>query len=158
LTLSPSAFGDDREAWAVAEMEVSAVAGDTVRMRRFADTLLAAVAAPLKATPDSYILHLYRGLALAYLGRRSTAVQEGETGLAEGLATKDEASSIVIARDRLAEIYVVVGDHAHAVAQLDSLLAKPITFEPGSHAWLTIDSRWAPLRGDPAFERLVAKR
>ena len=35
----------------------------------------------------------------------------------------------------------------------DALLAKPYFI---SHAWLRIDPTWAPLTGDPRFERRIA--
>lgn len=157
LALPASAFGDDRETWALAQVELSWLAADTERLRRFADTLLVTVEPALKASQDSYILHLYRGLALAYLGHRGAAVREGNLGLEQVLALGDQESSIPWAHDLRAEIYVVVGDHPHAVTELDSLLAKHAPFLAASRASLTIDPRWAPLRGDPQFERLVAK-
>ena len=58
------------------------------------------------------------------------------------------------ARVTLAEIYSRVGDYPHALDQLDSLLAKPFIISP---AWLRIDPTWAPLRGDPRYERLIAQ-
>jgi hypothetical protein len=48
-----------------------------------------------------------------------------------------------------------VGDHPRALDQLDSLLAKPYVISP---AWLQVDPTWAPLTGDPRFERLIAAR
>lgn len=81
-------------------------------------------------------------------------MRDGERGLALAQATGDESNSIPYARNVLAQIDVVVGDHPHALAQLDALLAKPYFMSP---AWLRIDPTWAPLRGDPRYERLIAQ-
>jgi hypothetical protein len=48
----------------------------------------------------------------------------------------------------------MAGDYQHAIVQLDSLLAEPYPISP---AWLKIDPTWAPLRGDPRFERLLSQ-
>jgi len=74
-------------------------------------------------------------------------VRDGERGLALAQATGDESNSIPYARNVLAQIDVVVGDHPHALAQLDALLAKPYFMSP---AWLRIDPTWAPLRATRA--------
>jgi hypothetical protein len=48
---------------------------------------------------------------------------------------------------------MLVGDHAAAIATLDSLLRRPYFLTPG---WLRVDPTWNRLRGDPAFDRLAA--
>jgi hypothetical protein len=122
------------------------MAGDTVQVRRFADSARAAFEAQLRATPGDDVLHRSRGLALAYLGQRAAAARDGERGLALAQATGDGYIYIPDARYELARIYLIVGDHPHALAQLDSLLAKPYYVSP---AWLKIDPTWATLKGDP---------
>ena len=129
------------------------LAGDTVHARRYADSARVAFEAQLRATPNDYQRHLFRGLALAYLGQRAAAVREGERGLALAQATGNGYLIIPYARHVLARIYVAVDDHPHALDQLDALLAHPSYL---SLAWLTIDPTWAPLKGDPRFERLLA--
>jgi hypothetical protein len=53
----------------------------------------------------------------------------------------------------LARIYTMLGRVDAAVDQLQVVLSKP---GPLSAGWLRADPLWAPLRGNPRFERLVA--
>jgi tetratricopeptide (TPR) repeat protein len=153
LTLSPAAFDNNRAEWGRARAEVYWLTGDTVLARRYADSALVAFDAQMAGAPNVSDLHLYRGLLLAYLGQRGAAVQEGEHGLGLAHATKN---SLIIpyARQVLSRIYVATGDHRRAIAQLDSILAVPYYVSP---AWLNVDPTWAPLRGDPRFERLLTQ-
>ena len=122
--------------------------------RRYADSAQVAFEAQLHETPNDNARHMYRGLVLAYLGQRAAAVREGERGMALAQATGDGFNNIAFARHVLARLYVAVGDHAHALDQLDALLAQPYFVSP---AWLRIDPTWAPLRGDARFARLTAQ-
>ncbi len=154
LTLPPAAFDGDRGTWGLVRAALYWLAGDTVHARRYADSARVAYETHLRATPDDFQQHLFRGLALAYLGQPAAAVREGERGLALAQATGDQYFHIPYTRHELARIYVVAGDHPHALDQLDALLAKPYVISP---AWLTVDPTWASLRGDPRFERLIAQ-
>jgi hypothetical protein len=53
---------------------------------------------------------------------------------------------------QLVRIYLLVGEPEKALDQLEPLLRVP--FYP-SPAWLRIDQTFAPLKGNPRFERLV---
>jgi hypothetical protein len=52
----------------------------------------------------------------------------------------------------LAMIYAMVGRPSEAVSRLKYLLTIPSEISPGI---LRNDPRWAPLRGDPEFQRLT---
>jgi hypothetical protein len=57
------------------------------------------------------------------------------------------------AQHQLARIYLLVGEREKALEQLEPLLKMPYYLSPG---WLRIDPTFAPLKGNPRFERLVA--
>jgi TolB-like protein/tRNA A-37 threonylcarbamoyl transferase component Bud32/tetratricopeptide (TPR) repeat protein len=154
LTLPPSAFDDDRATWAIIRAQVYWMMGDTAQIHRWADSAKVEHEPEILATPNDFQRHLFHALALAYLGERGAAVREGEHACALAQATGDQTGTIPYCRHVLARLYVAVGDHRHALAQLDTLLAKPYMVSP---AWLTIDPAWAPLRGDPHFAQLIAQ-
>jgi serine/threonine-protein kinase len=56
---------------------------------------------------------------------------------------------------RLAEIYVMVGDYDAAIGQLEIVLPLPSDMKV-TVALLRVDPVWAPLRGNPRFERLLS--
>ena len=53
---------------------------------------------------------------------------------------------------QLARVYMLVGQNAKALDQLEPLLKMPYYLSP---AWLKIDPTFAPLRNEPRFERLT---
>ncbi len=55
----------------------------------------------------------------------------------------------------LAMIYATVGMPSQAIDELERLLSIPSQVSP---ALLRHDPRWAVLRGDPRFEKLIAGR
>ena len=60
--------------------------------------------------------------------------------------------SLPYSEHQLARIYLLVSDPEKALDQLELLLKTPSYLSP---AWLRIDPTFAPLRGNPRFERLV---
>ncbi len=117
----------------------------------YADSALGAFDRLLRGTPNGEQLNLFRGLVLAYLGRRDAAVQAGERGLALGRATKDQRI-LPYLQSVMARLYLALGDKARALDQLDAMLAVPHDVSP---AWLRIEPTWASLRNDERFARLT---
>ncbi len=154
LTLPPSAYDGDRGTWSGIRAQVYWMTGDTVAARRWADSAKTELASQLRDTPNDFQRHLFHALSLAYLGAHVAAAREGEHACALAHAVGDQLLSVPYCRHVLARLYVAIGDHPRALAQLDTLLAKPYLISP---AWLTIDPAWAPLKGDPHFARLIAQ-
>jgi serine/threonine-protein kinase len=152
LALAPSAFDDDRASWAVVRAQTYALRGNPALARVYADSARLAYEAQLRATPDDGQRHVLRGLALAYLGRKAEAIQAGEHAVALVPISRDAYSGAYI-QHQLVRIYLLVGEPSKALDQLEPLLRMPYYLSPG---WLRIDPTFAPLKGNPRFERLVA--
>jgi serine/threonine-protein kinase len=151
LRLPPSAFNDDRAAWATPLAAVYHLRGDDARARAYADSAVAAYEEQIKATPDNSQLYVLLGTALAYLGRKDEAIRQGKRALEITPIAKD-AYSGAYNQHQLARIYILVGEPDKALDLLEPLLKIPYYLTP---AWLRIDPTFDPLRKNPRFQKLV---
>ena len=151
LRLPSSAFFDDPAAWGSVKMQTLWLRGDKAKARAYADSARAAFESQLEVAPDDPQLHVLYGLALAYMGRKAEAIAEGEKSLALMPISKD-ATNGAYDQHQLARIYLMVGEPERALDQLEPLLKVPYLLSPG---WLRIDPTFAPLKGNPRFERLL---
>jgi tetratricopeptide (TPR) repeat protein len=152
LRLSPAAFDGDRSAWGIVLAQTYALRGDSLKMRAYADSARIAIEKILVATPDDGQRRAFYGLALAYLGRRAEAIREGEKAVALQGVSKDGYSG-PYNEHTLVRIYLLTGEKQKALDALEPLLKIPYHLSPG---WLRIDPTFAPLRGEPRFQKLVA--
>ena len=152
LQLTPSAFDDDRGTWANCLVQAYALKGDAASVGTYAEETRKAYEEQLRATPNDALRHVVLGLALAYLGRKEEAIREGEQGVALGPVSKDALYGPYF-QHQLVRIYMLVGEPAKALDQLESLLKIPYHLSP---AWLKIDPNFDPLRKNPRFQKLVA--
>ncbi len=152
LALPPSAFDNDRGAWAIIRAQTYALRANRAEARIYADSARLAFEAQLRATPDDAQRHVFRGLALAYLGRKAEAIQEGERAVALVPISRDAYFGAYL-QHQLVRIYLLVGEPEKALDQLEPLLKIPYLLSPGR---LRIDPNFVQLKGNPRFERLVA--
>ena len=151
--LTPDAF-DDRAAWAIVLAQAYDLHGDKARTRVYADSARLAFEDRLRALPDEPQNNVLHGLALAYLGRKAEAIAAGEKAVALLPISRDAYTGPYI-QHQLVRIYLLVGEPEKALDQLEPLLRIPSFLSPGR---LRIDPTFAPLRGNPRFERLVGGR
>jgi TolB-like protein/tetratricopeptide (TPR) repeat protein len=152
LRLTPSAFDDDRSTWALCLLQAYALKGDAAKVRTYAEEARKALEEQLREAPNDPGRRVGLGLALAYLGRKGEAIQEGGRGVALDPVSRD-ASDGPYYQHQLARIFMLVGEPEKALDQLEPLLKIPYCLSPG---WLRIDPNFDPLRKNPRFRKLVA--
>jgi TolB-like protein len=149
--LPPGPFDDNRANWGIVLAQTYGYRGDPARARVYADSARIAFEEQLRVTPEDAQQRLIYGLTLAYLGRKTDAMREGERGLALQPVSQD-AYSGAYNQHLLARIYILAGEYDKAIDQLESLLRIPYYLSPG---WLRIDPTFDPLRKHPRFRKLV---
>ncbi len=152
LRLSPAALDGDRATWGIILAETCWLRNDRDCTRAYADSARIAIEEQLRDTPGDAALRMLHGLALAYLGRDAEAIREGDRGVQE-LPVERDAYNGPYFQLQLARVYLLVGEHERALDRLEPLLQIPFYLSPG---WLRIDPTFAPLVGNPRFERLSA--
>jgi tetratricopeptide (TPR) repeat protein len=151
LRLGPEPFDDDRGVWGLALAGAYGVRGDQTRARAYADSARLAIEATLRDAPQDPALHASLGTALAYLGRKSEAIQEGERAVTLApIATNGFGGPYF--QHQLARSYILLGEPEKALDQLEPLLKVPYYLSPG---WLKIDPTFDPIRKNPRFRKLV---
>jgi len=150
LRLTPSAF-DDRGTWAIIRTQLLHFRGDQTQTRIYADSARLAMEERIRNTPDDAQSYVFRGLALAYLGRKAEAIADGERAVKLVPVTKDVYFGPYL-QQQLVRIYILVGEPDKAIDRLEPLLKMPYILSPG---WLRIDPNFDPLRSNPRFQKLV---
>ena len=151
LSLGAVAFDNDDATRSVVLAEQYRYRGDSARMRAYADTARVALESQLRKAPDDPQGHLFLGLMWAYLGNKPAAMREAERGIALQSTTGDATGGYY--DQQVVRIYVAIGQPEKALDRLEPLLRQPYLLSSG---WLSIDPNFAPLKGNPRFERLVA--
>jgi serine/threonine-protein kinase len=152
LRLTPSTFDGDRGTWGGVLAETYALRGDMARARVYADSGRIGYEATLASTPDDAQRLAFHGLMLGYLGQKAAAIRDAERAVSLAPTSRDSYMGPYI-QHQLARTYILVGEPEKAIDQLEALLKIPYHLSPG---WLRVDPAFAPLKGNPRFDRLAA--
>ena len=154
LRLPPGAYADVPAQGLLALSQVQWNAGRYDAARASADSARQPFAAQVASHPDDFWAHYALALAEGAGGRRAEALAEAERVRAiyrPEPGTPGWTAYVTL----LFQIDLASGNKAGAVAWTDSLLHLPGPTTPAS---LKIDPLYAPLRGDPAFQKLMARK
>jgi eukaryotic-like serine/threonine-protein kinase len=152
LRLTPAAFDDDRAQWALVRAQIHALRGDSAQARVYGDSARLAMEKRVDEVADNPQLRTLYSVALAYAGRTTEAVRQGERGVAQLPASKDGRYG-TYNEHLLTRTYLLAGDREKALDHLTTLLRLPYFLSP---RWLPLDPAFELLRDDPRFQKLAA--
>jgi TolB-like protein/Tfp pilus assembly protein PilF len=89
----------------------------------------------------------------AGLGRKDRAIREAKHAV-ELMPMSRDAYDAPLVQQGLAQVYAWTGEKEAAVKVLEQIISVPGYL---SYGYLRFDPQWAPLRGDPRFDKLVAR-
>ena len=162
LSLAGYSAGDGGlppELYLLMKLRHFALTGRPERVRAYADSAVAQLEPALRRAPDVTLYQTYSRRAIlaeayARLGRAADAGREIDRYLAESRRTRPPRA-MPNALVNAAYVDVLAGRRDEAVARLAEALRLPAGIFI-SRAVLRADASWAPLRGHPGSERLLA--
>ena len=150
--LTPKHFDGDRGHYGLKVGGTWKLLGDLSKAHAFADTARMAFEAELKQFPEEAQLHELHGRALALGGWKKEAIEEAELSLRMRETALDAGTGPYV-KFQVARILIQSGELDRA---LD--LIAPLLTTNGSDltpAYMRIDPSFAPLKGNPRFEKLI---
>ncbi|MGE5230523.1 MAG: protein kinase domain-containing protein, partial [Deltaproteobacteria bacterium] len=152
LRLPPSAYASDSASALLALSLVQWNAGQYAAARRTGAAARPLLERRIARNPEDLVARSQLVLAAAADGKRDEALAEFDKGRAQFKPVPGSADWGYFV-SVLANVYLALGDATQAITWTDSLLHLPGPTTPAS---LRIDPTYAPLRGDPRFQKLTA--
>ena len=152
--LTPAAFAGVPMAYYGIMASIHQRRGEAAAKRAYADSARTEALGKIRRHEANVFSYTTLALMNAYLGRADQAVQAGRQAL-EVLPPSKDALFGLEGHVALAQVYTLLGKPDSAVGHLRAALAVPSYLSAGR---LRADPFWAPLKGNPGFEQLVAGR
>jgi hypothetical protein len=138
------------------------LAGDTAGAKATAEEALKTLESLDERLQGSPKILQALSVAKAELGEKDSALKDAERAIMLAPSDKDPIDGPAF-EEGLAQIYTLFGENGRAISILTRLLQTPyssLTYHPLpiTPAYLRLDPRWDPLRGDPAFQKLCQEK
>jgi serine/threonine-protein kinase len=153
VKLTPKDFDNDRGHWGLKLGHTYRLMGDTMHARMFGDTAVIAFAKQLHDFPDRAQLRELLARALALAGRKQEAAAQADSALKLRETTNDATIKGYVLF-QAARVFIQSGENERALDLIERLITMPAS--DITPAYLKIDPSFAPLKGNPRFEKLIA--
>jgi tetratricopeptide (TPR) repeat protein len=153
VKLTPKDFDNDRGHWGLTLGHTYRLMGDTMHARMFGDTAVIAFAKQLHDFPDRAQLRELLARALALAGRKQEAAIQADSALKLRETTNDATLKPYVLF-QAARVFIQSGENERALDLIERLITMPAS--DITPAYLKIDPSFAPLKGNPRFEKLIA--
>jgi len=134
---------------------------DSVQAQKAFELARPELEAAVKEAPASADRHALLGWLYAFMGRKDDAIREGQRAVELKPESKDAVDGTLM-NGYLALIYARVGENDLAIPLIESLLKIPGPVDSANYS-ITINDlkyrwEWDPIRNDPRFQELIAKK
>ena len=153
VKLTPKDFDNDRGHWGLKLGHTYRLMGDTMHARMFGDTAVVAFAKQLHDFPDRAQLRELLARALALAGRKQEAAIQADSALKLRETTNDATIKPYVLF-QAARVFIQSNENERALDLIERLITMPAS--DVTAAYLKIDPSFAPLKGNPRFEKLIA--
>jgi len=152
-SLTPDLFRADTAQFMIWTADYARRQSQPERAREYADSGRVILERRVAAEPNEAFTRMQLAIAYALLGRKADALREASRA-AEILPVSRDGNDGADLQEDYAFVETLVGETDSAVKRLTFLLTIPSDV---SLNLLRHDSMWDPLRGNPAFRRLIAR-